>query len=604
LLFAVLAIGIALSIISYSYFVSISAKIDQTVREDLRRQARINAFYLAEILEKEIQIVSTNLMTGSRFSAVVNGDLQSGSEIINARQESTHDVTDRYFWLDESGKTIWSSAFANNREEYKQYGGFDASDRPYFAGPSTTMTPYISPVVLGLDNSQRMFISYPVLGSNDEFKGVLVASIRADVLGDLVRSRISSETENSVGIIDPNGIIVYSSSSEFLGENLFSERVQAVLRSAFASDEQLKEFNDFLKLSVEGGTDSKDFSAINGQTSTVIYLPILVRTTDDDSAGNSNDLGYHFLTLYVVAPHNVAATIEPLIDDQRNYSITVIAAIVAITSVISYIIYAWNRRLERIVEERTSSLHNANEQLKIHDKMQTEFINIAAHELRTPVQPLLNISEQLEQDLADGVQEIRVSRPEIEMLNRNAKRLAQLTTDILEVSRIESNALTLNKKEVDMKAKIQKVIEDCRIFIQEEQDVKLIFEDLTGDGDVFVEADKSKLFEVLSNLIRNSIKFTNKGVITVILEQSDGNVQVSVKDTGSGIDPEISPKLFEKFTTKGEKGTGLGLYISKNIIEAHGGSIWAENNPDGNGATFTFTLPMAKKEKPEARTSA
>jgi signal transduction histidine kinase len=155
-----------------------------------------------------------------------------------------------------------------------------------------------------------------------------------------------------------------------------------------------------------------------------------------------------------------------------------------------------------------------------------------------------------------------------------------------------------------MKAKIQKVIEDCRIFIQEEQDVKLIFEDLTGDGDVFVEADKSKLFEVLSNLIRNSIKFTNKGVITVILEQSDGNVQVSVKDTGSGIDPEISPKLFEKFTTKGEKGTGLGLYISKNIIEAHGGSIWAENNPDGNGATFTFTLPMAKKEKPEARTSA
>lgn len=597
LLFAVIAIGIILSIISYDYFLYISSKIDETIRDDIRRQARTDAFYIAQILEKEIQVVSTNVMTGSHISAVVNGELAGGAEIINARQQSTHELTDRYFWLDQSGKTVWSSAFANNPEEYEEFKGFDVSDRPYFVNPANSKAPYLSPVVQSLDGSQRMFIAYPILDSNDEFKGVLAASIRADVLGDLVHSKLSPETQNSIGIIDPNGVITYSSSSEFIGENLFGEKVQSALRPAFTSQEQLTEFNNFLRDSIEGGTDSKDFSAANGATSTVTYLPIRVAASSDIDIGNSDDQQHHFLTLYLTAPHNVAAIIEPLVAEQRNYSIVVIGTIVAVTTVISYIIITWNRRLESTVRERTASLNQANEQLKIHDKMQTEFINIAAHELRTPVQPLLNISEQLEQDLAEGSDEIKVSRPEIEMLTRNAKRLAQLTSDVLEVARIDSNSLSLRKQKIDLKERIQTVIEDCKAFIEGGRAVNIVFEDLTGNGQIMVNADKSRLFEVLSNLIRNAVKFTEYGVITVKLDQKNEHVEVSVKDTDTGIDSDIFPNLFKKFTTKSEKGTGLGLYIAKSIVEAHGGQIWAENNADGKGATFTFTLPVAKKEE-------
>jgi len=430
----------------------------------------------------------------------------------------------------------------------------------------------------------------------------LVASIRADVLGGLVQSKLSPETENSIGIIDPNGIIVYSASSEFIGENLFGEKVQSALRPAFTSQEELEEFNNFLQDSIGGGTDSKDFSTVNEATTTVTYLPVRVTGSSEVDTGNADDQGHHFLTLYLTAPHNVAAVVEPLVAEQRNYSIAVIGTIAAVTAVISYIILTWNSRLERTVRERTASLNQANEQLQIHDKMQTEFINIAAHELRTPVQPLLNISEQLEQDLAEGLDGIKVSRPEIEMLARNAKRLAQLTTDVLEVSRIESNSLGLRKQEIDLKVKIQNVIVDCKAFIEDGQSVNIVFEDLTGKAQIMVNADKSRLFEVLSNLIRNAIKFTEDGVITVKLEQKNEHVEVSVKDTGKGIDSDIFPNLFEKFTTKSEKGTGLGLYIAKSIVEAHGGKIWGQNNPEGKGATFTFTLPMAKKEKAESTT--
>jgi len=601
LLLAIIAIGIVLSVVSYTYFLSISSKIDETVRNDLKRQARIEAFQNAQLLESEIQVVSTNAMNTAGRVAILNGEFEEGADSINAAQQSTLEITDRYFWLNQNGKVIWSSAFVGNPEEYDLYKGFDVSDRPYFVNPASNKTPYLSPVIQSpVDKSQRMFIAYPIL-DNGNFEGVVVASIKADTLGQFVQSKLSPEIESSIGIIDPNGVIIYTANSEFIGENLFGEKVQSAIRPAFASQEQLTEFNDFLRASIEGGSDSKDFSAITGETSTVTYLPVHISTNKENI--DNSDQGYHFLTLYLTAPHNVANVVGPLVEQQRNFSVAVIATIAAVTALILYIIITWNRKLELTVKERTASLNEANEQLKIHDKLQTEFINIAAHELRTPVQPLLGIAEQLQADLVKGVEEIKISRPEIEMLSRNAKRLAQLTHDVLEVTRIESNSLTLNKQKVDMNEKIRNVIEDSQSFIEDGQNVTIVFEPSSNTGSVIVEADRSRLFEVLSNLIRNAIKFTKVGLITIRLEQKDGYAEVSVKDTGSGIDPEMFSKLFTKFTTKSERGTGLGLYISKNIVEAHGGRIWAENNPDGKGATFRFTLPMVKNEKPEAKQS-
>jgi len=229
------------------------------------------------------------------------------------------------------------------------------------------------------------------------------------------------------------------------------------------------------------------------------------------------------------------------------------------------------------------------EKLKEHDKMQKEFINIAAHELRTPTQSILGYAEILEM-------ESERSRQLANPILRNAIRLQRLTGDILDVTRIESQTLRLNKEEFDLNEVISNVIKDCKSQIDSEK-IKLVYE-YSRVNNIIVNADKNRLNQVISNLISNSIKFTQGewGTISITTKREENSkaITISVKDTGKGIDPEIIPRLFTKFATKSDTGTGLGLFISKSIVEAHGGRIWAENNKDGKGATFYFTLPVSK----------
>jgi two-component system sensor histidine kinase VicK len=225
-------------------------------------------------------------------------------------------------------------------------------------------------------------------------------------------------------------------------------------------------------------------------------------------------------------------------------------------------------------------------QLEAHDKLQREFINIASHEMKTPTQAILGYSELLETDPKNNTEIIA-------SLKRNASRLQRLTNDILEVSRIESQTLKLNKEKVNINEKIREIIDDVRNQVQNPNDLQIIFSETKRE--VHLQADKTRLYQVIANLLTNAIKFTNVGTITVSTEVNDNNNEliVTVKDSGEGIHSDIIPRLFTKFATKSNVGTGLGLYISKNIIEAHGGRIWAENNRDGKGANFTFTLPLS-----------
>jgi two-component system, OmpR family, sensor histidine kinase VicK len=225
-------------------------------------------------------------------------------------------------------------------------------------------------------------------------------------------------------------------------------------------------------------------------------------------------------------------------------------------------------------------------QLEVHDKLQREFINIASHEMKTPTQAILGYSELLETDPKNNAEIIA-------SLKRNANRLQRLTNDILEVSRIESQTLRLNKEKVNINEKIREIIDDVRDQVQNPNDLQINF--LEAKHPVHLEADKTRLYQVIANLLTNAIKFTNEGTITVSADVNDNNNEliVTVRDSGEGIHSDIIPRLFTKFATKSNTGTGLGLYISKNIIEAHGGRIWAENNQDGKGANFTFTLPLS-----------
>src|SRR5215203_2099542 len=250
------------------------------------------------------------------------------------------------------------------------------------------------------------------------------------------------------------------------------------------------------------------------------------------------------------------------------------------------------------------------EKLKGNEKMQKEFINIAAHELRTPIVPILNLSELLYSNAKEGQQRQIQEEQQKEMLEiilRNANRLHQLTEDILDVTRIESQILLqIRKERFNLNDLILSIVEHYRKQIAN-SNVKVIYE--SGNGITLVEADRQRMIQVISNLLDNALKFTQEGTVTVttIERKDDGDgagggeaeVVVSIKDTGTGIDPELIPRLFTKFATKSYQGTGLGLFISKSIIEAHGGKMWAENNNNNNsknrkheGATFYFTLPV------------
>jgi signal transduction histidine kinase len=286
----------------------------------------------------------------------------------------------------------------------------------------------------------------------------------------------------------------------------------------------------------------------------------------------------------------------------------------------------------------TSELRKLNEQLEQKDKLKDEFINIAAHELRAPIQPILGLSEVIRSRTSrssssniggkGGDEEL------LETIVRNAKRLQSLSENILDITKIESRTLKLNKERFNVNEKIRNVIKDVKL---KENVIQISFDDPKIDP-ILVEADKLRIYQVISNLLTNAVKFTKKkstdcgsvngnhdsiaydvsSTITVFTtirksnntnEKHDNNsnssiisshddddeVIISIKDRGTGIDPDIQDKLFSKFVTKSDTGSGLGLYISKGIVEAHGGRIWAENNSDGNGTTFSFSLPISKE---------
>ena len=248
--------------------------------------------------------------------------------------------------------------------------------------------------------------------------------------------------------------------------------------------------------------------------------------------------------------------------------------------------------------------HLQYEKLKEADQMKNQFIDVAAHELRTPIQPIIGLSEVLRSTINDTKQ-----RELLDVIVRNAKRLQRLTEDILDVTKIESHSLNLKKERFDLTELISNTIQDATGQSEKVNNgkLKLVFYNHDNDKQSnIIYADKPRITQVLLNLLNNAIKFTEEGTISVKIQSSrqnnkDDNIIVSVQDTGDGIDPEIIPRLFTKFATKSEKGTGLGLFICKSIVEAHGGRMWAENNANTTlekrtrGATFYFSLPLVNE---------
>ena len=454
-----------------------------------------------------------------------------------------------------------------------------------------TETPVFSNAYQGIrTNEYRIAVTYPIINTETgEYLG-LVATPIPTIPFFRYYGNIYDINSQYVAALDRDSVHLIHPVESFIGEPFFGNHTQETVG-------QNKILNNLITTVMSGGADSAVYEFNAGERLTT-GLPIFVQ-------------GKPQYFIFVITP---TATFYSEINDivlmQRIQTFALLAGTTAAIIVLIFFLIKWNSNLNREVKRRTTELNEsnkqlvqANEQLKVHEKMQREFVNVAAHELRTPVQPILGLSSVLLSKIKDSEQHYLV-----DVIFRNAKRLGQLTENVLDVTRIESQLFKLKRERFNLNDVIVDCVNDMTVNKNyfhggSKKDVKISYQ---RQKDSFeVEADKARIIQVISNILSNAIKFSPQhgGTISISLEKEingddddddDGKanrVIVSIKDNGPGIDSELFPKLFSRFTSQSFSGTGLGLFISKNIIEAHGGRIWAQNNHDGEkGATFSFSL--------------
>ena len=602
LLLIIIIIGIgSLSIISYQSASFTADEIKKIAEEDIKSNARIQAYDLSRILVHSLDSINSNLKVLTSSPFLFENDIDQVQNLLYSAQSSTLNITDAYYWVDVTGRIVTSSKIYQTD---KANAILDTQSQPFFLNPKKTLAPYYSTSITSQGSpSSFLYISYPLIkqqivkyqnntyNAKQIFDGVLVAAISVKSLGVFLQNEMTSSIIGNVGLMDRNGVIIYARNQSLIGNNYMSDEFQSLIPNDLRGS-----YNEIIKKGLEGKSLAEDL-AYNGSTITLSYEPIVIN-------------GKYLWTLYISFPHQLASNVGSLIAQQNNFSTLIVVITGSVTFGIIYLILSWNKKLEGEVNTRTGELKNtnislmksnelleeANEQLKVHDKMQKEFINIAAHELRTPIMPILGEVEIIEEDLDPKTKTVKVEEEQIQLIIRNAKRLDRLASDILDVTKIESNSLKLEKIYFNLNDVLSNSIRDIQNQVSSgdigTKNIKIVYEPVH----IKISGDKERINQVVSNLLSNALKFTDEGFIKIKIENANDSVIISVEDTGSGIHPEIFPRLFCKFATKSDKGTGLGLYISKNIIDAHGGQIWAQNNSSGSGATFFFSLPLGKKK--------
>lgn len=589
ILLMIAIIGIGLSILSYQYSSFTANEIANISSQDVRSNARIEVYQLSRILVRSMESISNNLQGLSNSITLLDIKNDDVQRLFDSAQTSTKDLTNGYYMFDMNGEII--SKTSNNSIEASYYG-IQANSSDIFLSPNTRNTTYYSSIINVNNQFPLLFISYPVLKDNvtindsayrsniSNFEGIVFTTIDLSKLGDFLQRELSPEFASNVGLIDKNGVILYSQNRNVVGKNYLTPEFQDLIPP------EIKDiYNNILTTSLTGGSGLRDIS-FNDNMTTIAYQPI---TLD----------GEFLWSLYISTPHSLASNVGYLINQQANFSTIVIIVVGSMAFGIAFLILSWNKRLEGAVQSRTvqlkktnesltesnSLLASANKQLEIHDNMQKEFINVAAHELRTPIMPILGEAELIENDISDN-EFASVSKEQISSIIRNAKRLDRLAADILDVTNIEGKSLKLNKSTFDINEILSELITEYSRQIGKR--LKIQYDPIHAR----IFADRYRITQVISNIINNAIKFTEKGSIAIEGTMSSDELRIKISDTGKGIDKEIVNRLFDKFVSRSEQGTGLGLFISKNIMESHGGTITGFNNENGTGATFVFTLPL------------
>jgi signal transduction histidine kinase len=583
----VISIVIIVSL-SYGLYFFLQGLTEDSINTSLFEQQRLRQLdsnnAISQHISSDLDSIESRLKVIANSVYAQQGNL-SGNGIQLILQEMYNDTTqlvgkaDYLFILDRNGII---THIASDQGEQRSFVGNNISFREYANQTKATLRPVFSTGLLSSDGVFRIIITYPIINrETGQYLGFVGAGIpTVDFFSGF--GNVYDIESQYLAALDRNATNLVHSNPQLIGKDFFGEYTQNFTR-------QNKDLNNLMERVLSGKSGDVVYSIGLGERLTTGF-PITIR--EENQTGMSTAPPPY--VVFIVTPTSqIYSQFESILFSQRIETFSLLAISTAAAIILIVFLIKWNSNLDSEVKRRTGELEAANEQLKVQENMQKEFINIAAHELRTPTQSITGYSELLASDPENVIQ---YANP----ILRNAKKLQRLSEDILDVTRIESQSLKINKEEFDLDDIISSIVGDHRSLLLDNEDnfnLDIQYEPKS----IIVKADRERVSQVISNLLSNAIKFTTvitkhrkeKGIISVTAEKKDSQVVISVKDSGQGIDPEILPRLFGKFVTKSStSGTGLGLFISKNIVETHGGEIWAEKNADGKGVTFSFTLPL------------
>jgi signal transduction histidine kinase len=458
----------------------------------------------------------------------------------------------------------------------KNFVNIDLSSRDYMKQTKSSLQPVYSNGFTGIDGKYRIAITYPIVSVIDgHYIGTAIANLPTIDYFKTYGNVENIKSQFLVAFDKLGNLLAVGASKDLVGKNFFGNVTQA-----FIDHNQV--LNNLTHSMLAGNDGYALYNYGKGERLNT-ESPILVGTRP-----------VYFLQV-VTPTDRIYTTINSVLLNEGIKMFSLLTGTTAAIIVLVILLRKWYGMLQNEVRKRTRELNEsneklmiANESLKKKDEAQNQFINIAAHELRTPIQPILNAIYLLQS--ANVKSEKRVQY--FDIIRRNTDKLGRLAEDILDVTRIESDTFKLTIERINLYDLISNAVEEYR------KNIQLVYTDLVVNyqsavQNISVNGDKLRLGQVLFILLDNAGKFTKSGSILVTSQIKSNTVQIVVKDDGPGIDPEILPQLFTKFVTKSDRGTGLGLFIAKNIIETHGGIIWAENSVQHQGAVFLFTLPLA-----------
>lgn len=593
----VLIIGVSYFLLFYQQYLA-----EQNIRDRIFLDYRNNQIEttkaLSEHVSSDLRLVSSILQGLSDSGYLQQGELYGDrvGNLIEKRFNQINNISeiDGLFIADRNNIITYNKV----SEGQRSFVNIDISLREYVNETRNTLNPVFSNGFKGIDNTHKIALTFPIINMDSkEYLGMVGVEIPSVDFFDRY-GNVHDVNSTFLVTYDRNLDYISTPRTNFLGQNLFGDQVQRFFHFNEIQNEYYRSVFDGRLL---GGYAIYDFGT--GERLNTGY-PVSI------------DSEPRYFVFIITPTASVYQHINETLSEERTKFFLLIASITAAILILILFLVRLNGLLNEQVGRRTKdleksnqSLKMANEQLNVHDRMQKEFINTAAHELRTPIQLILGAMEAIKNGAKDDKQK-ELSN----IIIRNAERLKTLAEDILDVTRIESNSLDLTKEIFDLNSLIKDIVQEFSNISYGDKKIKFVYNISPNNCPLNILGDKNRIAQVITNLVNNSIKFIPKdngdgndiqsGIISISVtrtkvlntyDTSSEEVVVEIKDNGKGIDLEIFPRLFTKFATKSFQGTGLGLFIAKNIVEAHGGRIWGINNKYEKGATFYFTLPLTKK---------